>query len=673
MTDIMNETLNDELLDRNCLYFRMFHEKEVINKERAVSPSIVIYSNGVFNDQEIVENFYTKISPVLSDYGHTESSFYDTIQQYLVTRGRADLIVKTEGLEYELEVYRYLTENILRTNICNNFLDLYKYGYCDTNVLTNDEKKALDELCSNIVSNIPNIQLRIVTTPRIENSISYYRFMRLCIEDRDQKEQKDTEQELLFLRGRPTITNKAFLKVYFQIVYALCVMQIYGIQHNDLHGDNIRVSYIQEGRNMKFVIGDENNRKVFGFFTRYFPIIFDWDFAYVRAIGKNPYLTYSCMRNNICNIIEPRRDLYFISTISRYFLPKNIKKYYDQEKYSIYYAQEQAFFDRKKYEEKNIPEIVNDPNAILIYESKHDPNRKEKVYERTNVPASENKYVVLSKNMKYVIVTIENSKVRFAFTNVKISRRDRDRIIALTDDNGKPVCEKYGDTYRCKKWDEISVYLQGMFPIGTKIKHIFLRMLPADSGRQSFVVFPYKNQMGRMVVIDRKLPKPLDLIFNDDFKIFDINPEEEKRHQDIDTNTLIVSDYVVNPLIAKHPSDKEYIESGDELEENEIKDSEFQPFVTQPVTQFEPAFTAPSMVPIQDSKSVSTGYEYKGYDPSDWETDEKAPAVDTSMYQTMFGTLNPNIFQSTQLQRILSDNARDNYQDEDENNDDDQE
>lgn len=75
----------------------------------------------------------------------------------------------------------------------------------------------------------------------------------------------------------------------FQIFYTIYVLNYFGINHNDLHAYNVIMDFWDEAEKRQdryYRVGDMDLE----IDTPYVPRIYDWDHAYVRDLGPNPYL-----------------------------------------------------------------------------------------------------------------------------------------------------------------------------------------------------------------------------------------------------------------------------------------------------------------------------------------------------------------------------------------------
>lgn len=109
-----------------------------------------------------------------------------------------------------------------------------------------------------------------------------------------------------------TLSTNAFRSIMFQVLYTLSVMFNTGIQHNDLHLDNILIDTFSSVDSIEyttpfdtFIVPVSDN----------FVMLFDWDFAVNENIcgTNNPVLTQRrCATTGECASINPNFDIYRI-------------------------------------------------------------------------------------------------------------------------------------------------------------------------------------------------------------------------------------------------------------------------------------------------------------------------------------------------------------------------
>ncbi|MBS0628478.1 MAG: hypothetical protein JSS09_09755, partial [Verrucomicrobia bacterium] len=172
------------------------------------------------------------------------------------------------GLFYEYRMYKLITDLIVRTGVCPNFIPYIAFGCCE------------DEKC-------------YLITEKAGNGMQFGKNKIYPIQ---------TLAEIY-----PELSLREKQQVLFQIVYALTVMQRFKISHNDLHSNNILVMIMDEPVIMKYIA----DKKVFKIQTKYIPYIYDWDLGSHTLLGKNPKLdTYFREEINITGEFMDIRDIY---------------------------------------------------------------------------------------------------------------------------------------------------------------------------------------------------------------------------------------------------------------------------------------------------------------------------------------------------------------------------
>jgi len=170
------------------------------------------------------------------------------------------------GLQYECKVYKYIYENIIKSNYSPNFISYVASACCSNNlcVLITGQAGSGEYFGLNDMYEVHTL-----------NSI----FEDLLEIDR--------------------------MKVLFQIFYSLELMQRFKIVHYDLHINNIMVVDFEYEIPFEFIIGEDK----FTFYSRYVPYLFDWDFAYCEPLGDNPRI-YDYAYLNIFNRMSKKADTY---------------------------------------------------------------------------------------------------------------------------------------------------------------------------------------------------------------------------------------------------------------------------------------------------------------------------------------------------------------------------
>lgn len=184
------------------------------------------------------------------------------------------------SLVYESNVYRYITDNVLKRKLSPNFVGLIAYGVCgDTNLQTITTSEDYDMIMDVYGSD----KFGYLITRKVDKPIPLHKIA---------KKHKDVVNGVLF-----------------QILYNLEVMRRVKIVHNDLHPYNILIDELENYTYLTYQLGDDR----FSFYTRYLVYFFDWDSAYCQPLGDNPKLLANpdlCMMRNNCNELNYDVDLF---------------------------------------------------------------------------------------------------------------------------------------------------------------------------------------------------------------------------------------------------------------------------------------------------------------------------------------------------------------------------
>lgn len=204
-------------------------------------------------------------------------------------------IEKYEGLDYEENMYKYITEKIILPKKSNNFIPYVGGSICSlrniveavkVSILDRQEKKLILEKLSTPLTVFPDAKLKMMITGTMEDK---KRFLSL----------RDIVKTSLSLYDLNSII--------IQLLHALLVMQQFKIMHNDLHTGNILVEKVYPLKQVDLAIGSV----VISFKTKYIPKIYDWDRGYCEAVGENKMLTRErYTKLNIRNSFRKSQDYY---------------------------------------------------------------------------------------------------------------------------------------------------------------------------------------------------------------------------------------------------------------------------------------------------------------------------------------------------------------------------
>lgn len=192
-------------------------------------------------------------------------------------RSVIELYQSISGLKYEIDVYKYITQNILVYEQSPNFIGLIGHGECKmTNVEHIVNIENLKRYCSGLCTDTVYISM----TNAVRTSF------------------------LAYLLNENQWTPEDCDSIMFQVLYALAVLEKHKLLHNDLHTGNIRLERLSNPVNLCF----DANGTTYQFNTKYIIYIYDWDLAYCKELGNNPKLS------------PPMRDLHMRANT---FIPRN--------------------------------------------------------------------------------------------------------------------------------------------------------------------------------------------------------------------------------------------------------------------------------------------------------------------------------------------------------------
>lgn len=124
------------------------------------------------------------------------------------------------------------------------------------------------------------------------------------------KVKKVSKLSVFIVNSSQTVIDDNISHIFYQILYALRVMARMGINHNDLHYENILVT--EYNNPVKLSFREEDGTYV-NLTTKYVPYIFDWDISYVEHLGRNYLLDHVlCKANGLCNINSDYKDVYIM-------------------------------------------------------------------------------------------------------------------------------------------------------------------------------------------------------------------------------------------------------------------------------------------------------------------------------------------------------------------------
>lgn len=114
-----------------------------------------------------------------------------------------------------------------------------------------------------------------------------------------------------FIRNSFYGVKRYLPSVIAQLLLSIAVMQLIGINHNDLHTSNILIEDLLIPQPFTYNLAPGITFKIPK--VRYKVYIFDWDLSYSRDFGNNPKLTEeTCKDKAMCNTINPVYDIFMM-------------------------------------------------------------------------------------------------------------------------------------------------------------------------------------------------------------------------------------------------------------------------------------------------------------------------------------------------------------------------
>lgn len=257
-----------------------------------------------------------------------------------------------ESFLYEKCVYDYITKNIILTKISPNFIPLLGFVQCNLGSIAPTLENisymvhARRTVYQDLAQFYPDVPVNLMITGSSARNggtlTSFYEYLGKTTDRLLESvlEGDDPSMYLFFVKSK-------FIDVFFQCIYSLAVMEYFEITHNDLHFDNILIHELPEDMQLTFQTPKRRIRMT----TSHIPKFFDWNLAFVKDIGNNPFLeTNGRYRYHMVNKVRSHQDMYqFLCELSKspklYHYVKELIPTLP-EKLSSYN------FDRKKLSEK---------------------------------------------------------------------------------------------------------------------------------------------------------------------------------------------------------------------------------------------------------------------------------------------------------------------------------
>jgi hypothetical protein len=205
-----------------------------------------------------------------------------------------------DGLQYEKKVYRLIVPYMME--MCDNFIGYVGYIECKLNsfpkhiqrLILSKKIKSKNNLTYGEIINSETVLYCLIT------EVISHKYLLQTFALGDVYDQLNKEERRL---------------VMIQLFWALEVMNKFKLVHNDLHAMNIILAEYSSPINVK--IRDTTIQ------TYYVPYIYDWDYSYVPVLGLNKRIEEfnSCNDINICNVFEPKVDIYILLCFLRHKYP----------------------------------------------------------------------------------------------------------------------------------------------------------------------------------------------------------------------------------------------------------------------------------------------------------------------------------------------------------------
>ena len=179
----------------------------------------------------------------------------------------------TTSLNYEARVYSYITENIIMRNICPGFIPLLSFSSC---------------MVSEIDDVISDHGIPIAGGDKLKEKLrelSTY-FPELTMKFMITGSATNVKPLIKFVNDGGVTSVLIATSIIFQAFYALYVMGKYKIRHSDLHNENMFVQTLLDPVILTFHI----NQFTISFATTHIVKIYDFDRAYIEALGNNDRL-----------------------------------------------------------------------------------------------------------------------------------------------------------------------------------------------------------------------------------------------------------------------------------------------------------------------------------------------------------------------------------------------
>ena len=180
-----------------------------------------------------------------------------------------------KGLDYEVEVYKTIQELIDSDFSPNfiNFVDYKEYKISEFVSLLNSNSMPKEKYnLSKFIGQ--NSRLKKLLGKYSYNNIKYLNEHTVvkCLVTKEHNNVVSLSKLLYY----NNITEDDLYKIIYQLIYTLKLLEIFRIQHHDLHLENILVEQLQTPTTLAYNVYN----KIYKFETKYIVRIFDWDLSY---------------------------------------------------------------------------------------------------------------------------------------------------------------------------------------------------------------------------------------------------------------------------------------------------------------------------------------------------------------------------------------------------------
>ena len=207
------------------------------------------------------------------------------------------------SLDHESNIYKFITDNIIRLDASPNFIPLLTRVECsiedvikslDANVQFTKNKKKLVTKLKLLHFLFPTLKLKFIMTGSAPNTKSAFDFF-------------------TGIKNRTNVLSESeYASIVFQFFHAHYIMSIFGIVHNDNHMGNVLIQTLSTPVTLDITIGTSHVQ----FTTNYIVKFFDWDRAYYTMGPENPITNSMLIYRNVKKFTPGRDFSAFICFLS---------------------------------------------------------------------------------------------------------------------------------------------------------------------------------------------------------------------------------------------------------------------------------------------------------------------------------------------------------------------